>query len=121
MAQSYRDLQVWQFGMDLVRDIYRSSRHFPEEERLGLRSQMRRAAISVPSNIAEGKGRTNKDFGRYVLQARGSLWELQTQIEIAGDLGFFAPDDGKRLMERSQRVSRMLNGLLESLAPSKKA
>ncbi len=117
MAQSYRDLEVWKFSMELVRDIYRSTRHFPEEERLGLRSQMRRAAISVPSNIAEGKGRSNRDFGRYLLQARGSLWELQTQIEIAGDLGFLAPDHGTRLFDHSQRISRMLNGLLESVSP----
>jgi len=107
--------------MELVRDIYRSTRHFPEEERLGLRSQLRRAAISVPSNIAEGKGRSNKDFGRFLLQARGSLWELQTQIEIGGDVGFLAPDDCKRLSDRAQRISRMLSGLLEAVAPRVKS
>jgi four helix bundle protein len=82
--KSYRDLQVWQKGMELVRQIYRMTATFGGEEKFGLASQMRRAAVSIPSNIAEGYGRNStSDYVRFVRMAIGSLYELQTQLEIA--------------------------------------
>ena len=83
MSNSYRDLKVWQKSMDLVVRIYEVTGNFPQSETYGLTSQIRRAAVSVPSNIAEGKGRSDKDFSRFLLQARGSVWEAETQVEIA--------------------------------------
>ena len=77
MAQSYRDLKVWQKAVAMVTNVYRVTRPFPREELYGLTSQIRRAAVSVPSKIAEGKGRSNKDFSRFLLQARGSLLKLE--------------------------------------------
>jgi four helix bundle protein len=83
MSVSYRDLKVWQYSMKLVISVYAITRQFPKEELYGLVSQMRRAAVSIPSNIAEGKGRlTDRDRIHFYLQARGSLLELETQILI---------------------------------------
>ena len=84
MSSSHKDLIVWQRAMQLVVDVYRSTKSFPREETYGLISQMRRAAVSIPSNIAEGKGRySRKELSQFLLNARGSLLELETQIEIA--------------------------------------
>jgi len=84
MSSSHKDLIVWQRAMQLVVDVYRSTKSFPREETHGLISQMRRAAVSIPSNIAEGKGRySRKELSQFLLNARGSLLELETQIEIA--------------------------------------
>lgn len=89
MASDHEKLIVWQKSMKLVTEIYQVSRKFPKEEMYGLTSQMRRSAVSVPSNIAEGKGRhTNPEFCQFLIHARGSLLELETQIQIAGDLGY---------------------------------
>ncbi len=100
--------------MELVHEVYRVTRTFPAEERFGLVSQLRRAAVSVPSNIAEGYGRNSaNEFHQFVGHARGSLAELETQVEIAGDLHFLAPDAAKELLEKISRIGRMLTGLRE--------
>ncbi len=88
MSGSYRDIKVWQKAIELVMEIYSCTRSFPKEEMYGLIGQLRRAAISVPSNIAEGKGRrTDKGFLLFLHHARGSIFELETQLTIAGLLG----------------------------------
>lgn len=87
--KSYRDLIVWQKGMTLVVDIYKITKYFPDEEKFGLTSQIRRCVVSIPSNIAEGYGRNyTKDYVRFLQIARGSLFECQTQLEIAVNLNF---------------------------------
>ncbi len=87
----FRDLQVWQQSMALARNVYALTEAFPKREVFGLTSQIRRAAVSIPSNIAEGRGRTTeKSFALFLSQARGSLYELETQMELAGELGFAA-------------------------------
>jgi four helix bundle protein len=116
MRQSYRELRVWQLAMTVVREVYLATKRFPYDERDGLRSQMRRAAVSVPSNIAEGKGRSNRDFSRYLMVARGSNWELQTQLEITRDLGYLQPDAANRLILQAEDVSKMLNGMLAAFS-----
>jgi four helix bundle protein len=101
--------------MALVREIYLWSRRFPKQELYGLAAQMRRSAVSVPSNIAEGQGRLSKgEFKQFLGMARGSLLELETQILIAGDLHYIDAQRANALVSRSQEVLRMLNGLLDS-------
>lgn len=116
MAGTFEDLEVWQFGMQLVYDVYEVTRRFPADERFGLVSQMRRAAVSIPSNIAEGKGRsTDKDFSLFLSHARGSQQELHTQVLIAKHLTFLSTTDADRLLERTARIGRMLHGLIKSI------
>jgi len=112
-TSSYRDLVVWQRAMDLVEDVYRYTRAFPREEMFGITSQMRRCAISVPSNIAEGKGRySRRELTQFLFHARGSLLELQTQISIAERLRYLDKSSAAHLLNRSAQVGRMLNGLI---------
>jgi four helix bundle protein len=113
MSTDYKQLAVWQRAMDLVREVYRSTRSFPREELFGLSSQMRRAAVSVPSNIAEGKGRySQKELLQFLYKARGSLMELETQICIARDLDYLDEGSGQTLSTRTTEVTRILNGLI---------
>lgn len=115
-VKSYRDLETWQKAMDLVQEIYLETRSFPKEETYGLSGQMRRAAVSIPSNIAEGQGRdSTKEFLRHLSIAYGSLCELETQMLIACRLGYFCRQVYERLFEASSRVGRLLNGLSNSL------
>ena len=116
MSNSYRDLKVWQKAMDFVVRVCELTGHFPQSELYGLCSQLRRAAVSVASNIAEGKGRSDKDFSRFLPQARGSVWEAETQLEIALRLKFLRAADGEALLSEASEVSRMLNGMLNALA-----
>ena len=89
MVKSYRDLEVWRLGLDLVETIYRCTAEFPKSETYGLSAQMRRAAVSIPSNIAEGQARSSsKEFLHFLSIALGSLAELETQIELANRLGY---------------------------------
>jgi len=100
----------------LATEIYRVTEPFPKAEIYGLTSQLRRAVVSVASNIAEGQGRLTKgEFGHFLGQARGSLFELETQLSIAVDLRYLAEDDFKRLKEQSSEVRKVLNGLIESI------
>jgi four helix bundle protein len=119
MGASYRDLRVWQLAMELVISVYEKTRGFPKDETYGLTSQMRRAAVSIPSNIAEGKGRSSdRDRAHFFCHARGSLLELETQILIAQQLEYLPSSDGERLMANSAQLGRMLNALIQSLQDS---
>ncbi len=105
--------------MELVIAVYSQTRGFPKEEIYGLTSQMRRSAVSVPSNIAEGKGRsTDRDRSLFFCHARGSLLELETQILIAQHLKYIAPSDAAKLVANSAQLGRMLNALIQSLKNS---
>ena len=116
MTASYRDLRVWQQAMELVVTIYAETQVFPTEERYGLTSQMRRAAVSIPSNIAEGKGRsTDRDRALFFCHARGSLLELETQIQIAERLSYTTPERAMPLAKQCAEVGRMLNSLIQSI------
>jgi four helix bundle protein len=113
---SYRELIAWQKSVDLVTEIYLVTKNFPRDEIYGLTSQLRRSAVSVPSNIAEGQGRATKgEFIQFLCHARGSLFELETQIVIAQKLGYLSPDIGDHLAGKITEVARILNGLLTSL------
>jgi four helix bundle protein len=114
MHGTYEDLKVWRRAMDLVFEVYRGTTAFPKQEMYGLTSQMRRSAVSVPSNIAEGKGRfSRKELLQFLFYARGSLLELQTQITIARELGYLAAEEGTRLTDMAAEVGRLLNGLVD--------
>jgi four helix bundle protein len=116
MAHGFRDLIVWQKAMDLVEDIYRLTSGFPREEVYGLTSQMRRAAVSIPSNVAEGQGRLKPgEFRQFLGQARGSLLELSTQTELARRLGFLQAQNQAALEVKAQEVLRMLSALISKL------
>jgi four helix bundle protein len=116
MSASYRDLRVWQQAMELVVETYKQTRDFPKTEIYGLTSQMRRAAESTPSNIAEGKGRsTDRDRAHFFCHARGSLLELETQILIAQRLAYLARAQADGLLNVSAHLGRMLNALVQSL------
>jgi four helix bundle protein len=118
MNRSYRDLRVWQRSMEMVFSIYAETRHFPKEELYGLVSQMRRSAVSVPSNIAEGKGRmTDRDRAHFFAQARGSLLELETQLFIARELTYISGPAAESLIQTTAEVGRMLNALIMSIRP----
>jgi len=115
-VRGYRDLIVWQDSMDLVVSIYRITATFPKDERYSLVSQLRRAAVSVPSNIAEGHGRSRTgDYLRHLSVAVGSLSEVQTQVQIARRLEYIAEDDQSRLLDSSNAIAKMLGGLIRSL------
>jgi len=116
---NYNELSVWQKSVDLVVQIYAATTKFPSDEVFGLRLQMRRAAVSIPSNIAEGQGRsTSKDYRRFILHARGSLLELETQIVISERLNLVSSEICVELRERTREIGRMPNGLLRYLGPS---
>jgi four helix bundle protein len=114
-VQSYRDLRVWQQAMDLAEATYRATEQFPEHERYGLVSQLRRAAVSVPSNIAEGHPRSLGDYLRHLLISSGSLTEVETQFVLSARLGFLPPGQADSLLEACDKVGRMLGGLRKSL------
>jgi four helix bundle protein len=114
---AFTDLRVWQQAMSLTLDVYRSTVNFPKHEVYGLTQQMRRAAVSVPSNIAEGKGhKSDRELSRFLLHARGSLLELQTQVMIAKELQYLSADDGTRILKWAGDVGRSLNALLNSVS-----
>jgi four helix bundle protein len=115
-TRHFRDLVVWQKSMELARDVYACTRSFPKEEVFGITAQLRRAAVSVPSNIAEGHGRsTGKSVHLFLSQARGSLFELQTQLELAANLGYAKQDVAANLLTNCEEIARMLNALLKVL------
>ena len=114
--KKFKNLKVWQKGIELVKNIYKSTKEFPKEELYGLTSQMRRSAISVPSNIAEGSGRgTDKDFNRFLDIALGSSYELETQIIIAFELEFISEQDFNDLSMKINEEQKMIAGLQKSL------
>ncbi len=116
MARNYRDLVEWQKAMDLVEAIYAATQHFPPDERFGLTSQLRRAAVSIPSNVAESEGRgSHNEFGRILSIAHGSLREVETQLMIAVRLGYVDGAICKQAFSLAEEVGRLLNGLTRSL------
>ncbi len=116
-TRHFRDLIAWQKSMELARKIYTLTANFPKTEQYGLVSQMRRCAVSVPSNIAEGHGRlTDPVLRTFLSQARGSVFELETQLQLAADLGFSSAKSAEVLMQDCNEVARILNGLLKVLA-----
>lgn len=115
-VKNYQELIAWQRAMDLVEEVYTASRDFPREEIYALTSQIRRAAVSIPSNIAEGQGRrTTADFLRHLSIAYGSLCELETQILIAQRLRYLVQEKVENILRRAGEVGRILNGLMASL------
>ena len=115
-VRSYRDLKVWQSAMQLTERVYRITDGFPARETYGLTSQVRRAAVSVPSNIAEGHARdSTKEYLRFLSVAQGSLAELETQIELSKRLGFATEMDTMDVLNNSAEIGRMLAGLQKSL------
>ena len=113
MAGHFKQLSVWRKGVDLADEIYVATDKFPKHETFGLSSQMRRAAVSIPSNIAEGQAHhSHPDFVRFLRLARGSIAELQTQLVIAGRRGYMSRDSVKNLWRDADEVNRMINGLI---------
>jgi four helix bundle protein len=115
-VRNYKELIAWQRAMDLVEEVYKASKGFPREEMYGLRSQIRNASVSIPSNIAEGQGRrTTPDFLRHLSIAYGSLQEVETQTLIADRLRYLAQGKCDEIMHLAGEVGRLLNGLMSSL------
>jgi len=113
-VKRYKDLIAWQKAMDLVEQIYKITRNFPKEELYGLTSQVRRAVISIPSNIAEGHCRNGRrEFIHHISIALGSLGEVETQVILAQRLGYIA--DSASMLEMASEVGRLLVGLMHSL------
>jgi four helix bundle protein len=118
ITNSFRDLEVWQESMTLVEEIYALSKRFPSEERFGLTSQLRRAAVSIPANIGEGARRKRrKAFAHHLDIVLGSQGEVDVQLELASRLGFCSTNDRSVIQQRVDRIGRMLNGLIASQQP----
>jgi len=116
VIKTYRDLFVWQKAMALVTEVYRISRSIPASEIYGLTSQMRRCAVSIPSNIAEGYGRrSTNDYVRFLQIAFASLYELQTQVEISVNLEYFNRKEGERLFDLTREIERMFSSLIRKI------
>ncbi|WP_119792489.1 four helix bundle protein [Flavobacterium anhuiense] len=112
----FRKILVWQKSISLVTNVYKATRTFPKEETFGLTSQIRRSSISIPSNIAEGSGReSNKDFLRFLYISLGSLFEMQTQLEIAKNIIYISEEEFNLLYEDSREIERMLASLIKKV------
>ncbi|MCF7790538.1 MAG: four helix bundle protein [Victivallales bacterium] len=117
VIKCYKDLIVWQKAMDLVEMVYQATRQFPKEEIYGLTSQIRRAAVSIPSNIAEGQARNSTaEFRNFLSIARGSLAELETQLLITHRLNYLSKEQMLQLMNIHQEISKMIPALMSKLA-----
>ncbi|MGA9391516.1 MAG: four helix bundle protein [Candidatus Sulfotelmatobacter sp.] len=115
MGDSYRDLIAWRKAMDLVTEIYRATKVFPRDELYGLTSQLRRASVSIPSNIAEGQAHlSRKEFHHFLSHARGSLVEIETQLMIEQNLGYISPQDTRLLLDQAAELGKVLNDLIAS-------
>ncbi|MCW1963258.1 four helix bundle protein [Chryseobacterium viscerum] len=113
---NYKELIVWQKSVDLVTEIYKASAVFPKEELYGLTSQIRRSAISIPSNIAEGHSRrSTNDYLQFLKIARGSSVELETQLIISKNLNYLNPENFQILIEKTSEISKMLNAVITKL------
>ncbi len=114
--QGYKDLLVWQKGMTLAKDVYNVTRGFPRDEKFGLVSQMRRAAVSIPSNIAEGQARkTTNEFVQFISHSEGSVAELETQLLLSAELGFCNQSKGAEILALLAELRKMLNALRRTL------
>jgi four helix bundle protein len=115
-VKSYRELIAWQRAMDMAETVYKVSAACPKEELFGLVSQMRRSAVSVPSNIAEGQGRkSTKEFMHHLSIAHGSVCEMETQVLLAGRIGFLSKAQVDQVLANAAEVGRLVNGLYNSL------
>ncbi len=115
-GQSFRDLDVWKKSLDLAVDVYKHVKFLPKEELYCLSDQMRRAAISIPSNISEGQQRySNRDFKHFLLIAKGSLGELETQIMICERLEYLTREQSQNLYNQCSEIGKMLNGLINHI------
>ncbi|MHB0945805.1 MAG: four helix bundle protein [Sedimentisphaerales bacterium] len=114
--RNFRDLDVWQKGIEIVKDVYKAAESFPKQEIYGLTSQMQRCSVSIPSNIAEGFNRFhNKEYRQFLYIALGSCSELETQIEIAGHLKYIGENGKACLLEKIDHESRMLRNLIKKI------
>lgn len=117
----YQNLLVWQKAMDLIVEVYRLIKYLPNEERYALSDQMRRSVVSIASNIAEGAGRkTSLDFGHFLVMARGSKYEIETQLLICNRLGYIHKEQIQKAFELSNEIGKMLNALLRKLESESK-
>lgn len=115
-SKNYRDLIAWQKAIQYVADIYRLTRNFPKDEMYGLTSQLRRASVSIASNIAEGQGRKSPaEFRHFLHNAAGSLTEAETQVTISAMLGYMKEPDADQLLSKSTELGKILNGLINYL------
>jgi four helix bundle protein len=113
-----KQLVVWRKSVDLCKAVYVATQGFPPAERFGLTAQMRRAGLAIPSNLAEGRGRGSRpEYRQFVVIARGSACELETQLIIAQELGFLKASEAEVLLDETREVIRMLHGLVRSLSP----
>lgn len=115
-THNFRELKVWQSARTLVKDVYVLIACFPEDERFGLTSQVRRAAVSVPSNIAEGSGRSDRDFVRFLSISLSSAYEVETQLLLAYDLGFLSQEKLDLAVPKVHEIQRMIVGLQRKLS-----
>ncbi len=116
MIKSYKDLTVWQKSMELVESIYQTAEKLPSKENFGLKSQMQRASVSIPSNIAEGYGRQSKgSYAQFLSIARGSLFELETQIELCTRLKYIQKIESDKLQIEMTEISKMLTSLISKI------
>ena len=114
--QSYKELEVWQLAMELAEQCYLATRTFPKEELFGMTCQIRRAAASIPANIAEGQGREHtKEFLHYLSMVRGSLMEVETHLLLSRRVGLLTQEKLDALITQTDRISRMLTGLRKAL------
>lgn len=119
-GKGFRDLRVWQCGMDLVEEVYRLTKEFPKEELYGLTNQLRRTAVSIPTNIAEGQTRSHlREYLHFISTAQGSLAEVQTQIEIAGRLKYLSAEQLEPTLQRATSLTQQLYALRNTLADRK--
>ena len=122
MSGTYEDLTAWQKAMELAVNVYHATRAFPKDELYGLTSQLRRAAVSIPSNIAEGKGRSSdKELLQFLSTARGSVYEVQTQILLAHRLGYLADEENTRLWGYAASVGQLVNTMIRAYRPKQAA
>ncbi|WP_447971932.1 four helix bundle protein [Nitrospira sp. M1] len=114
--KSFRDLEIWQLGKEIVLDIYKITKSFPREELYGLSAQMRRASVSIPSNVAEGFNRRhNKEYRQFLYVSLGSCAELETQIDVSSALKYLTIEKGQCVLEKLDHESRMLQNLIKKL------
>ena len=113
---NYKELKVWEKGRALVKEIYLATQDFPTEEKFGLKSQLRRCAVSIPANIAEGSGRSsNKDFTNFLNIALSSAYELETEIILSFDLNYISKEHQDELIEKTQEIQKMIIGFQRTL------
>lgn len=114
--QNFRDLDIWKMGKALVIEIYNATKQFPKEELFGIVSQMRRSAVSIPSNVAEGFNRFyNKEYKQFLFTALGSCAELETQVEISNELGYINDTLTSNILEKLDHETRMIRNLIKKL------